>query len=446
MPQEEPWVAYLQALALVEQLRFTEARPWLERTETLLPGRIEVAVARARVELRLGDAEKARRQLKSLAEEEPFAPRAWTGLGEAYLEGDGRDLKAARRALSRAVDSEPIPAEATLLLAEVWYERRGQNADALSKALELFEKAAKTNEHLPRYKERLALFLSEVGYPQRARKLFEELEDNPALTAASLLEYFRLQLEAGASDGELEDLLDAAEERGADARTLQRERARQLLAKDDKSSHEKALAELNRLLEADRADVETRILVSAAALELGDRKTAETTILRGFGASAEGTGGRLHFALAGLQSRTGRWPKAAPRARRAWREMVDEGRPPRELIDVAELATKAWIREGNEAAAMFIARELTEQLGFHHEAWVIRARSELFGGEPISARSSAEKAVELNPKNPRAQAVLGDALMRFGQKAEAEAAYQKAVDLAAGTDAEKTYKDKLKRL
>jgi tetratricopeptide (TPR) repeat protein len=449
MPQEEAWVAYLQALALVEQGRYSEARPWLERTEGLLPGRVEVDVARARVELRMGEAEKARRQLKSLAEEEPYAPRAWTGLGEAYwLEGDGRDLKAARRALSRAVDTEPIPAEATLLLGEVWYERRGQNADALPKALELFEKAAEINPHLPRYKERLALFLSEIGYPDRARELFEKLEDARGLTAPSVLESYRLQLAAGAPDDVLEELLELAEKQGAAARTLERERARGLLAKGDKDSVGKARVKLIALVDADRADVESRALLAESELALGDRKTAETTILKGLfgGITPDAHQGRLHFALASIQSRTGRWPKAAPRARRAWREMLDEGRPPSELLEAAELAARAWAREGNEHAAMAIGKELTEKLGYHDQAWVVRARAELAANEPIAARSSARKAVERNPDNPRAQAVLGDALMRFGMKDEAEAAYRKAVELAAGTDAEKTYQDKLKRL
>src|SRR5690606_11348898 len=37
LPQEHPWVGYLQALALVEQRRFAEALPWVERVDAMLP-------------------------------------------------------------------------------------------------------------------------------------------------------------------------------------------------------------------------------------------------------------------------------------------------------------------------------------------------------------------------------------------------------------------------
>ena len=38
LPQEHPHVALLQGLALVEQNRYAEAQPWLDRADKLLPG------------------------------------------------------------------------------------------------------------------------------------------------------------------------------------------------------------------------------------------------------------------------------------------------------------------------------------------------------------------------------------------------------------------------
>jgi Tfp pilus assembly protein PilF len=448
MPQEYPWVGYLQALALVEQGRHAEAKPWLDRTDALLPGRIEIEVARARVELRLGDPDKARRQLEALAEEEPYAPRAWTGLGEAYSgPAEGRDPKKAKRALQRAVDREPVPAEAMLMLGEIWYDSRAQNPEGLEKARELFERASQTNPHLPRYRERLAVFLAELGYPDKALELLRELDEERGLAAATLLQRFRLEVDAGNFEDErLDEVLDQAKDLGADPRDLERERARRLLARGDKESVAEAQAKLLALLESDRADVEARVLCAQSYLDLGDRKNAEATIMKGLTTTPVGDQGRLHLALARLQSRTGRWPKAAPRARKAWRDMVAERRPPSELLDVAELGTRAWLRERNERAAIAIARELTEIMGFHDEAWAMRARAELQGGEPVAARASIEKAIALEPNKARSQATLGDALIRFGLKKDAEAAYRRAVELAAGTPDEKAYVDKLKRL
>ena len=71
-------------------------------------------------------AETVLRKLTGLAEEEVYAPRPYTGLGEALLAQapECRDLRAAQRALSRAVEREPRAAEAMLLLAQVWQAPR----------------------------------------------------------------------------------------------------------------------------------------------------------------------------------------------------------------------------------------------------------------------------------------------------------------------------------
>ncbi|HGG57944.1 MAG TPA: hypothetical protein ENK31_09135, partial [Nannocystis exedens] len=121
LPQSSPRVAYLQGLALVEQRRLAEAGPWVLRARRFYPGFVELEVASARVALATGDRQAALRRLQGLAEEESYAPRAWTGLGEAYLAtGEASALPKAHQALKRAVAREPRPAEAMLRLAEVW--------------------------------------------------------------------------------------------------------------------------------------------------------------------------------------------------------------------------------------------------------------------------------------------------------------------------------------
>lgn len=456
LPQEEPWVGYLQALALVEQGRYEEAKPWLERTEKLLPGRTEVEVARARVELRLGDPQVALRKLQALAEEEPHAPRAYTGLGEAYLRqpDEERDLSGARKALQKAIEREPVPAEAMLQLAEVWNARRlapsgdedaAEPGEARSKAKDLLTKAAEVNPHLPRYRERLALFLADLDHPEEALAILRNLEGEQGVSGQTLIAQIELELAQG-GDADFDELLERAEELGADPRSLERARARVALSKDTKESVARAQEKLAALLDEDQADVESRVLYAETHLRQFDRKAAEAAITRGFSTTPDEQQGRLHFALARIQARTGAWSKAAPRARRAWNEMLDEGRPAAELLEVAELATRAWSRQNKDRTAVSIAEELTRELPGHARAWMIRAATELLASNAAAARSSAEQAIELNPDHPRAHAILGDTLLRFGYKDKAAEAYHRAIELAEGQPDEKDYRDKLKRL
>ena len=128
------------------------------------------------------------------------------------------------------------------------------------------------------------------------------------------------------------------------------------------------------------------------------------------------------------------------------KRILDEARPASELLVAADLATKLWVRQENERIAIAIAEQLTTRLPYHAEAWTIRARTELATGEAASARSSSERAIELDPDNPRAHEIRGHCLLRFGQKDKARAAYERAVELVAGTRAEKDYRENLRRL
>ncbi|MGB1274531.1 MAG: tetratricopeptide repeat protein, partial [Nannocystaceae bacterium] len=161
LPQEHPRVAYLQGLALVEQRRMEEAVAWLKRAQNLLPRRVELEVALARASVVTGDRKQALRRLQGLAEEEPFAPRARTGLGEAYLaQGDDPEmLGRAHQALLAAVDHERLPAEAMMQLAELWRRQRVNVPEGDTKAREWLERATQTNPHVPRYHLELALHL-----------------------------------------------------------------------------------------------------------------------------------------------------------------------------------------------------------------------------------------------------------------------------------------------
>jgi Flp pilus assembly protein TadD len=126
--------------------------------------------------------------------------------------------------------------------------------------------------------------------------------------------------------------------------------------------------------------------------------------------------------------------------------MLAEDRPAWELLQAADLATRMWQRQDNHRVALAIAKQLTTRIAFHSDAWTIRARTELGGGDAAAARDAAERAIELDEHNPEARAMLGHALLRFGHKDRAKEAYEKAIELVAGGPLEKEYRENLRRL
>lgn len=449
LPQEDPWVGYLQALALVEQGRFAEAQPWIERTEKLLPGRLDIEVARARVELRLGDKAVALRKLEALAREEAHAPRAWTGLGEAHLLQDEPDLEEANKALSRAIEREAFAAEAMRLRAQTWDRRRAAHPEGIVKARRLLERAAETNPHLPRYRAALGLYLADIGFAEEAKEALEAVVDSPAADPAVPLRLARLRAQADpqlATD-ELEPLYARAEELGASASAIALVRARADLDSGDRDRLVAAQKALEGLMTTEPNNIDARVALAEAYLKQFDRAAAETLLRRGIATlSDDAKDGRLLFALARIEGRSAKTRLAAPRARRAWLHLLDEDRPPHELFDVADLATRLWLKLKRERAALTIAQQLTDRLGYHTLAWTIRARTELNGGDATAARKSARRAIELDDQNPRAHELLGHALLRYGQKDQAKAAYERALALVEGTEREAAYRANFKRL
>ncbi len=447
LPQERPRVAYVQALALVEQRRFEEAEPWIRRAEELLPGRVEIEVARARVELRRGDPAVALRKLQALAEEEPFAPRAWTGLGEALLlQAEPVDLRKAKLTLERAVEREPLAAEAMLLLAEIAVRRRAREPEGIRDAETWLTRAVETQPALPRYRERRAELLADAGHEDRARAELAALVDVPGVTGPSLLRY--VELSAGAGDRELDTdaLLERAADLGVAPDAIVRARARVQLGRGGKDGVAAAQRALAELVGRAPGDVDARVLLAETFARQFDRKAAELAIRRGFPHTPDDRQGRLYLAWADIEARMGKPRIAAPRARSAWLRLLDEDRPAPELLTAAELAARMWVRQDNERIALTITEQLTSRLPLSAEAWTIRAKTELAVNEAASARSSADRAIALDPDSARAHEIRGHCLLRFGQKDRARAAYERAVELAKGTRAEKDYRENLRRL
>ena len=147
-----------------------------------------------------------------------------------------------------------------------------------------------------------------------------------------------------------------------------------------------------------------------------------------------------------MEGRGGSKRKAAARGRTAWIRTRNAKRSPAELLEAGALATRLLLRDKKGKPALTVARELTEAVPFHSEAWTIRAAVQLKAADASDARESVDKALELDPDNPRAHELLGHTMLRFGNKDKAREAYEKAIELAKGTPAEADFRKSLDRL
>ncbi len=458
LPQELPRVAYLQGLALVEQRRFEEAEPWLARADRLLPGRVEIEVARARVLVHTGDKQTALRKLTGLAEEEVYAPRAYTGLGEALLAQapERRDLRAAQRALSRAVEREPRAAEAMLLLAQVWQARRIEAPEGSRNALDWFEQAAATNPKLPRYREALARHLAELGQRARAEAMLRELVDEPGITADTPLILADLVL--GAAPGsssrtpppppppELAGWISTAEALGADPAALDRSRARADLALGTAASLRAAQLRLERRLEQDPADVENRVLLVRVRMAQREDEAAENLVRAGIYLAGPGSSGRLFLAWAQLELRQRNRKQAALHARAALRRMLEENRPSAELLDAASMAVNLFLKTEQLTLAGWVSHDLIKRLPDSDHAWRLEARAQLESGELPKARRAVARALELGPKDPENYELRAQIALRAGDRKTAAAALTEATALARDDAERARLADLLRRI
>ena len=466
LPQEHPHVALLQGLALVEQNRWAEAQPWLDRADKLIPGRIDVEVARARVEARTGDPEAARRKLEALAEEEPFAPRAWTGLGESNLAVAYRDvdsskpvgeqkpdaaaLREARRAFKKAVETERHPAEAYLQLAELTDLKRLDDPKLADEVLGLLGKAVAANEKLPRYAEREALYLAEIGRRKPAMAKLEGLLDRagiswmvPATLARLTLERLEFDEIAALPEG-FDDWVAKAKDRGAPSRDVDLLEARAALTREQADA---AVTKLEPLIAADPKDLDARVYYVRALMEQRDRDTALVEVKRGLSAVPDERNGRLYLEWSTIMSRGGKRRQAGSYAATGWKRIRDQpDSTTHERLLAAEQAVHMLQRDAKPKPAASIGRELTELVPTHSDAWVIRANAELRTNRGSDAKASAEKAVELDEDNPRAHEILGQMWLRFGRKDRAKESFEKAVELGAGTPQEPAYRKNLEGL
>jgi Flp pilus assembly protein TadD len=450
-------VAYVQALALVEQHRHTEAGPWLDIAQRSIPSRVDLTVAAARAQIQTGDAEAALAALDQLANAHPYAPRVWTGLGEAHLaSGAGAEAsRKARQALDRALEREVVPAEARLLLAKLELDVVREDPAAWGRALELHEKAAETNPNLPRYRGALGVLLADMGHPRRAEETLRSVADEPGVDASSLIALARVSADRAAASGktkqkkagkQIKEWLAAAEAAGAQADEVERARLLTAVALATPDSLSQLKTDVDKLAATAPKSVEIQVLRADVLRRTGDIEGAKQVMRLTMRRVPRRYRGRLHLMLARIEAQRGKRRAAAGLGWKGLTAMAKEPRPPAELLEAARFVVEQWQAIRQKGGARGVGRKLTQWVPFHPQAWLMRGKIQLDGGYLEYACASAEKAIALGPDIAEAHALLGECLRQSGDKERAKDSYTTAAKLARGTDLAKQYKKILRKL
>lgn len=449
LPQDHAQVAYLQALALVEQRRFAEARPWIDRARGYFPVRFDLEVAHQRTVAALGEEGTPAKALDALADEHPEAPRVWTGVGEADLVAE--NIKGAKKAFERATEREPHPAQAHLQLAKMIEGDLHRATKARAAILEQLEAAVDADPQSPRYREALAEHLLFIGHDARALELMREMADQPGVQPDTLL--VLVAYEVGAADvfddersKELAEILDHAEEIGADPVALARERARVEVAMGTPDSVARARGRVEPLIGANAQDVDLRLVYIDVLLASGEVDAALESARIGVRRARKAGNGRLYQAWARAEVARGKERTAARLARDGWKRMREENRPAHELLAAAAFSADLYFDEKKADIALRVGRELTFTLPNHPDAWAMRAEDELGNKREDNGCESATKGLALEPTSAAIHAAMGRCHATSGRKADAKREYEKALELATRPDERKRYQKRLKGL
>ncbi|MBA3546859.1 MAG: hypothetical protein H0T76_10280, partial [Nannocystis sp.] len=206
------------------------------------------------------------------------------------------------------------------------------------------------------------------------------------------------------------------------------------LALGTAASHRAAQVRLERRLESDPADVESRVLLVRVRMAQRDDEAAEALVRSGIYLAGAGSSGRLFLAWAHLELRQRNRKQAALHARAALRRLLEENRPSAELLDAASLAVTLFLKTEQLTLAGWIAHDLIKRLPDSDHAWRLEARTQLESGELPRARRAAAKALELGPQDPENYELRAQIAMRAGDRKTATAALAQAQALARDDD------------
>lgn len=455
LDQRLPRVAYLQGLSLVAQERYAEATPWIARAEAFFPGRVELEVARARIGVHEGDPRASMRTLEGLAQEEPYAPRAWTGLGEArlavYTREDGVDLRMAldaQAALERAVDVEPLPATAHRRLGALWAARIRDRDDASTRALDNLREAAALNPNVEQNRVALAMMLVDLGLVREGTTLIEALVEDGTTRAPVLLASVQLLAASDAPDAaaRAKARLALARQHGAPETALSaaamifalthepdavvRDMVREALARGAASSDDPTwLAILGRAL-ASTVDREAGLVLLRRAIRRFDDADV----------------GPLYLEWARIELRQDQFARAGGHALIAYRALRGQNAAPRAQLEAAHLAVRGMARSRRSKAAARLGEALTRRFPMVALSWEIHAFALHAMLASEASLEAIDRALTLDDARPTAHALRSKILLRRGDQIGARRAMRRAVALARGTAEFAGYQEQLEKL
>lgn len=449
LPQDAPEVAHLQALALAEQRRFREARPWIDRARKYYPGRLDLEVAHLRAVAGLGEEGDAVAGLTELSDQHPAVPRVWTGLGEAQLaaaradenkDDDATPPAAAIAAFEQAVTREPRPAEAHLQLARAVTGDLHRDEKARAEVTADLEKAAELMPALPRYRQALADHYLYIGHDDDAVELMRTLSKEPAVRADTLLSLSKYLLETRRGElgpelkSEVETLLAKADKLSPAPRDVARERARLAVASGDAEAAAKAAAELSPLVEAHEKDIELRLVYIDTLLASGDADEARSQARLGIRRLGKDVNGRFYIKWANAEVARGKVRGGGRIARDGWKRVSEEAHLPNYvLLAAAERSIALYVRLGKADIARRTGRELTRTLPLHPDAWAMRAELELDSKMEDAGCDSAASGLKLEPTSHAIHAAMAHCHASQGRFSEAKTEYARAIELAKAT-------------
>lgn len=453
LPQTHARVAYVQALALVEQKRFSESAPWLERALGLYGPRLELRVADARTKAHVGDPKQAAEALSEIVKAHRTA-RALTALGEAQLliAGDDGKTDAADKTLREALETEDRPAEAAFLLAGLVQKQAKEDPGKAPDALALFDKAVEFDGVTVRYRASLGRYLATHGDLDDADKVLRSLIDEEVVTAASLLDLVVVALDradlgyAKIDDKEVGEWLDKAASVGANPVTIAVQRERLRLLAGNEAELPTIGSRLAAILQTNPHNLEARLLYGETLRRQREFPSARTTLREGSEGSDKYGEGRLFIARATVERRDGSDRLAAALAKSGWDKLNRVEVAPNERIRLARQTAEFFEDVENLPAQRAITRALVKHLPWRADAWAFRALTQLANDKNEEGCANANKALKIDDTLAEAHSARAECWISSHHYPDARAELAKAIKLARSSAEKRGYKRRLRVL
>lgn len=453
LPQTHPRVGYVQALALVEQKRFAESTPWIERSLVLYGPRLELRVAEARTKAHTADPKAAAKVLEEIAEGHHTA-RALTGLGEAQLLIAGEDGKTddAEKTLREALDDEPRPAEAAFLLAGLVEKQAEDKPSKTPDVIALLEQAVSFDKSTVRYAASLGRYLAKHGTLAKADEVLRTLADMEQVPAASYVELVdvvlsRVELAQATLDKkEISGWLDKATTLGAPPVELAILRARLQLATRDDAVLEGVVASLAPILQTNPTHVEARLVYGETLRRRKDYANARAVLKEGTVGKNPLGEGQVLIARAAVERSDGSDRQAASIAWKGWLKIAQLDMPANDRMRLARETARFWGDIDNLPVQRSISKSVVDLVPWRADAWAFRALTQLADDKNEAGCINADKALKMDDKLAEAHSAKAECWISKHRYPDARKELSKAIKLSLSTAEKRAYKRRLRVL